>query len=162
MGYNRLMSFIMDKRREKPMKKFFDEFKAFISRGNVMDMAVGVIIGASFKAIVDSLVADIINPLLGLFGGMNFSEYKLKLLGDATLNYGNFITAIINFVIMAFVIFCIVKFMNGVSAKFTKKKEEEAPAAPTTKVCTFCKSEIAIEATRCPHCTSELVIKVEE
>ena len=139
------------------MKKFFDEFKAFISRGNVMDMAVGVIIGASFKAIVDSLVADIINPLLGLFGGMNFSEYKLKLLGDATLNYGNFITAIINFVIMAFVIFCIVKFMNGVSAKFTKKKEEEAPAAPTTKVCTFCKSEIAIEATRCPHCTSELV-----
>ena len=141
------------------MKKFFDEFKAFISRGNVMDMAVGVIIGASFKAIVDSLVADIINPLLGLFGGMNFSEYKLKLLGDATLNYGNFITAIINFVIMAFVIFCIVKFMNGVSAKFTKKKEEEAPAAPTTKICTFCKSEIAIEATRCPHCTSELVVE---
>ena len=141
------------------MKKFFDEKKAFISRGNVMDMAVGVIIGASFKAIVDSLVADIINPLLGLFGGMNFSEYKLKLLGDATLNYGNFITAIINFVIMAFVIFCIVKFMNGVSAKFTKKKEEEAPAAPTTKVCTFCKSEIAIEATRCPHCTSELVVE---
>ena len=141
------------------MKKFFDEFKAFISRGNVMDMAVGVIIGASFKAIVDSLVADIINPLLGLFGGMNFSEYKLKLLGDATLNYGNFITAIINFVIMAFVIFCIVKFMNGVSAKFTKKKDEEAPAAPTTKVCTFCKSEIAIEATRCPHCTSELVVE---
>jgi large conductance mechanosensitive channel len=155
MGYNRLMSFIMDKRREKPMKKFFDEFKAFISRGNVMDMAVGVIIGASFKAIVDSLVADIINPLLGLFGGMNFSEYKLKLLGDATLNYGNFITAIINFVIMAFVIFCIVKFMNGVSAKFTKKKEEE-PAAPTTKKCPFCKTDIAIDATRCPHCTSEL------
>ena len=141
------------------MKKFFDEFKAFISRGNVMDMAVGVIIGASFKAIVDSLVADIINPLLGLFGGMNFSEYKLKLIGDATLNYGNFITAIINFVIMAFVIFCIVKFMNGVSAKFTKKKEEEVPAAPTTKVCHFCKSEIAIEATRCPHCTSELVVE---
>ena len=141
------------------MKNFFDEFKAFISRGNVMDMAVGVIIGASFKAIVDSLVADIINPLLGLFGGMNFSDYKLKLIGDATLNYGNFITAIINFVIMAFVIFCIVKFMNGVSARFTKKKEEEAPAAPTTKVCTFCKSEIAIEATRCPHCTSELEIE---
>ena len=137
------------------MKKFFDEFKAFISRGNVMDMAVGVIIGASFKAIVDSLVADIINPVLGLFGGMNFSEYKLQLVGDATLNYGNFITAIINFVIMAFVIFCIVKFMNGVSAKFAKK-QEEAPAAPTTKVCPFCKSEIAIEATRCPHCTSEL------
>ena len=155
MGYNRLMSFIMDKRREKLMKKFFDEFKAFISRGNVMDMAVGVIIGASFKAIVDSLVADIINPLLGLFGGMNFSEYKIQLAGDAALNYGNFITSIINFLIMAFVIFCIVKFMNGVSAKFAKK-EEEVVAEPTTKVCAFCKSEIAIEATRCPHCTSEL------
>ena len=138
------------------MKKFFDEFKAFISRGNVMDMAVGVIIGASFKAIVDSLVADIINPLLGLFGGMNFSDYKLKLIGDATLNYGNFITSIINFLIMAFVIFCIVKLMNGMAAKFAKKKEEEAPAEPTTKECPFCKSEIAIEATRCPHCTSVL------
>ena len=137
------------------MKKFLDEFKAFISRGNVMDMAVGVIIGASFKAIVDSLVADIINPLLGLFGGMNFSEYKLQLTGEASLNYGNFITSIINFLIMAFIIFCIVKFMNGLSAKFAKK-EEEVPAEPTTKVCAFCKSEIAIEATRCPHCTSEL------
>lgn len=138
------------------MKKFFEEFKTFISRGNVMDMAVGVIIGASFKAIVDSLVADIINPLLGLFGGMNFSEYKLKLIGDATLNYGNFITSIINFLIMAFVIFCIVKLMNGMAAKFAKKKAEEAPSAPTTKVCPFCKTEIAIDATRCPHCTSEL------
>ena len=137
------------------MKKFLDEFKAFISRGNVMDMAVGVIIGASFKAIVDSLVADIINPLLGLFGGMNFSEYKLQLAENVTLNYGNFVTSIINFLIMAFVIFCIVKFMNGLSAKFAKK-EEEVPAEPTTKVCAFCKSEIAIEATRCPHCTSEL------
>lgn len=137
------------------MKKFFDEFKTFIARGNVMDMAVGVIIGASFKAIVDSLVADIINPLLGLFGGTNFSEYVIQLPGEATLNYGNFITAIINFIIMAFVIFCIVKFMNGISAKMAKKKEEE-PAAPTTKVCPFCKSEIAIEASRCPHCTSTI------
>ena len=137
------------------MKKFMDEFKAFISRGNVMDMAVGVIIGASFKAIVDSLVADIINPLLGLFGGMNFSEYVIQLPGEATLNYGNFITSIINFLIMAFIIFCIVKFMNGLSAKFAKK-EEVVEAEPTTKICSFCKSEIAIEATRCPHCTSEL------
>lgn len=137
------------------MKKFLDEFKAFISRGNVMDMAVGVIIGASFKAIVDSLVADMINPLLGMFGGMNFSEYKIQLPGEATLNYGNFITSIINFLIMAFIIFCLVKFMNGLSAKFAKK-EEEVPAEPTTKACSFCKSEIAIDATRCPHCTSEL------
>lgn len=137
------------------MKKFLDEFKTFISRGNVMDMAVGVIIGASFKAIVDSLVADIINPVLGIFGGMNFSEYKIQLPGEATLNYGNFITSIINFLIMAFIIFCLVKFMNGLSAKFAKK-EEEVPAEPTTKACPFCKSEIAIDATRCPHCTSEL------
>ena len=137
------------------MKKFMDEFKAFISRGNVMDMAVGVIIGASFKAIVDSLVADIINPLLGLFGGMNFSEYKIQLSGEASLNYGNFITSIINFLIMAFIIFCLVKFMNGLATKFAKK-EEEVVVEPTTKICAFCKSEISIEATRCPHCTSEL------
>ena len=142
------------------MKKFIGEFKAFISRGNVMDMAVGVIIGASFKAIVDSLVADVINPVLGIFGGKDFSQYVLNLPGEATLNYGNFISSIINFLIMAFIIFCIVKFlnsMNELSAKLTKKKkEEEAPAAPTTKICQFCKTEIAIDATRCPHCTSVL------
>jgi len=108
------------------MKKFFNEFKTFIARGNVMDMAVGVIIGASFKAIVDSLVADIINPVLGIFGGMNFSDFKLQLNENATLNYGNFITAVINFLIMAFVIFCIVKFMNGMAAKFAKKKRQKS------------------------------------
>ena len=86
---------------------------------------------------------------------MNFSDLKITLAGDATLNYGNFITSIINFLIMAFIIFCLVKFMNGLSAKFAKK-EEEVVAEPTTKICAFCKSEIAIEATRCPHCTSEL------
>ena len=110
------------------MKKFIGEFKEFISRGNVMDMAIGVIIGASFKAIVDSLVADIINPILGLFGGKDFSQYVINLPGDATLNYGKFISAIINFVIMAFIIFCIVKFlnsMNDLSAKLAKKKAEE-------------------------------------
>ena len=141
------------------MKKFFNEFKAFISRGNVMDMAVGVIIGASFKAIVDSLVADVINPVLGIFGGKDFSQYVLQLPGEATLNYGNFISSIINFLLMAFIIFCIVKFLNGMNelaAKLTKKKEEEKPAAPTTKKCPYCKTEIAIDATRCPHCTSEL------
>ena len=142
------------------MKKFLNEFKAFISRGNVMDMAVGVIIGASFKAIVDSLVADIINPILGIFGGKDFSQYVLQLPGEATLNYGNFISSIINFLIMAFIIFCIIKLLNGMNelaAKLAKKKaEEEVPAVPTTKVCPFCKTEIAIDATRCPHCTSEL------
>ena len=138
------------------MKKFMDEFKTFIARGNVMDMAVGVIIGGAFKGIVDSLVNDIINPLLGVFGGLNFSEYSLKLKGDAVLNYGNFITAIINFLVMAIVIFTIVKVMNSMAAKMAPKKEEEAPAAPTTKACPFCKTEIAIDATRCPHCTSVL------
>ena len=137
------------------MKKIIEEFKKFIARGNVMDMAVGVIIGGAFKAIVDSLVADIINPILGVFGGMDFSEYSIPLKGEATLNYGNFITSIINFLVMAFVIFVMVKVMNGMAAKMAPKKEE-APAAPTTKVCEFCKSEIAIEATRCPHCTSVL------
>ena len=110
---------------------------------------------SDMASIVDSLVADIINPLLGLFGGMNFSEYKLKLLGDATLNYGNFITAIINFLITALVIFCLIKFISFITDKLSKKKEE-APAAPTTKECPYCKSDIDLEATRCPHCTSVL------
>lgn len=135
------------------MKKFMEEFKAFINRGNVMSMAVGVIIGGAFTSIVNSLVNDIINPLLGVFGGLNFSEYSLPLKGEATLNYGNFITAVINFVIMAFVIFWLVKGIN----KLTTKPEAPAePAAPTIKECPFCKSEIKIEATRCPHCTSTL------
>ena len=116
------------------MKAFFDEFKKFIMRGNVIDLAVGVIIGGAFQAIVNSLVNDIINPLLGVFGGLNFSEYSLPLKGEATLNYGNFITAVINFVIMAFVIFWLVKGIN----KLTTKPEAPAePAAPTTKECPF-------------------------
>jgi len=137
------------------MKSFMKEFKEFISRGNVMDMAIGVIIGGAFAAIVNSLVDDIINPILGMFGGMNFDKLTLKLAGDAALNYGKFISAIINFIIMAFIIFLIIKAMNKASSAMSKKEEEE-PAAPTTKECPFCKSEIAIEATRCPHCTSKL------
>lgn len=139
------------------MKKFFSEFKAFISRGNVMDMAVGIIIGGAFTSIVSSLVNDIISPLLGAFGGMNFDQFSVTLFGTATLNYGKFITAVINFLIMALVIFCIIKVINSVASRFSKKKEE----AVTTKTCPYCKSKIDIEATRCPHCTSELEIKVE-
>ena len=135
------------------MKKFKSEFKEFISRGNVMDMAVGIIIGGAFTSIVSSLVEDIINPILGMFGGMNFDQLHIKLLGEATLNYGKFISAILNFLIMALIVFIIMKTMNRMAEKF---KKEEAPAAPTTKVCPFCKSEIAIDATRCPHCTSVL------
>lgn len=137
------------------MKKFLKEFKEFISRGNVMDMAVGIIIGGAFTSIVSSLVNDIINPLLGLFGGMNFDQLHVKLLGEVTLNYGKFITAVINFLIMALVIFLIIKVINTAASKFAKKEEKEEEAA-TTKLCPFCKSEISLEATRCPHCTSVL------
>lgn len=137
------------------MKKFMEEFKAFIARGNVMDMAVGIIIGGAFTSIVTSLVEDIINPLLGLFGGMNFDRLHVKLLGEVTLNYGKFITAVVNFLIMAFIVFWLMKLVNGMGGRLSKKEEEEE-AEPTTKKCPFCKSEIAIDATRCPHCTSEL------
>lgn len=140
-------------------KGFIAEFKKFIMRGNVMDMAVGVIVGGAFTSIVTSLNEDILTPILGIFGGTDFSNLVLKLgLSDNApiLHYGNFITAIINFLITAFVIFLIIKGMNTVNDKFSHKKEEEAPAAPTTKTCPYCKSEIAIEATKCPHCTSDL------
>ena len=141
-------------------KGFFGEFKKFIMRGNVMDMAVGVIVGGAFTAIVTSLNKDILTPVLGLFGGTDFSNLVLKM-GEGeeapVLMYGNFITAIINFLITAFVIFCMVKFINMLNDKTSRKKKEDEPApAPTTKICPYCKSEIAIEATRCAHCTSQL------
>lgn len=135
------------------MKKFLKEFKTFISRGNVMDMAVGIIIGGAFTSIVTSLVNDIINPILGIFGGMNFDQLSVKLFGEATLYYGKFLTAVVNFLIMALIVFCIVKAMNTASEKFGHKGEEKAP---DTKECPYCKSKIAIAATRCPHCTSAL------
>lgn len=134
------------------MKSFFDEFKKFILRGNVMDMAVGVIIGAAFQAIVTSLVNDIISPIIGLIANTDMS-YLVWTVGDVEIRYGAFITAIINFIIMAFVIFTIVRTINKVA---DSHKKPEAPAAPTTKVCPYCKSEIAIDATKCPHCTSDL------
>ena len=145
------------------MKKFFEEFKTFITRGNVMDMAVGVIIGGAFQAIINSLVNDVIMPVLSVItGGTDFSKWSITLVEAVNeetpavmLNYGSFISAIINFLLMAFVIFCFVKAINGVTAKM-QKKVEEAPKAPTTKKCPFCKSEIDIEATRCSHCTSVL------
>ena len=136
------------------MKKFFEDFKAFINRGNVMDMAVGVIIGCAFTSIVTSLVEDILSPIIGLFGGKNFDSLSVNILGEVTLNYGKFITAVVNFLIMAVVVFLIVKAMNTAAAKFSKK--EEAVEAATTKICPFCKTEIAIDATRCPNCTSML------
>ncbi len=133
------------------MKNFLSEFKKFVLRGNVIDLAVGVIIGAAFQAIVNSLVEDIISPLIGLIADTDLSD-MVATVGGVDIRWGAFVTAIINFIIMAFVIFLIVKGINKVT-ELSKKKEEEKP---TTKVCPHCKSEINIEATRCPHCTSEL------
>lgn len=136
------------------MKAFIKEFKEFISRGNVMDMAVGVIIGGAFTAIVNSLVNDVVMPLLSLLtGGFDFSALCI-VLGEgenaATLNYGAFISAVINFILIAFVIFLVIKGIN----KLSRKKKPEPVI--TTKECPFCKEQVALEATRCPHCTSEL------
>lgn len=154
-------------------KGFAAEFKKFIMRGNVIDLAVGVIVGGAFQAIVKSLVDDIVMPVISLAtNGLDFSS-KFVALGDtsalganptleqvqeagiAAVTYGNFISAIINFIIMAFVVFLLVKGINAVADR-AKKKEEVVEEASTTKECPFCKSEIAIEATRCPHCTSQL------
>ncbi len=139
------------------MKKIAKEFKEFISRGNVIDMAVGMIIGAAFTAIVKSLVDDIFNPLLGLaLGKVSLTELKVQLGNtDAYLTYGNFINAIITFLLTAFALFFVVKFINGMR-NIGKKKVEETPAAPTTKICPYCKSEIPIDATKCAHCTSDV------
>lgn len=137
--------------------KILKEFRDFVNRGNVLDMAVGIIIGGAFTSIVNSLVGDIINPLLGLFGGLNFDQWAWNIVGDVTLNYGKFITACISFIIMAIVVFIMIKLINLPKELVEKKKKKGEPVpAPTTKICPYCKSEINIEATRCPHCTSEL------
>ena len=136
-------------------KGFISEFKKFIMRGNVMDMAVGVIVGGAFTAIVTSLNQDILTPILGIFGGIDFSNLKVKLgTGESApiLCYGNFITAVINFLITALVIFCIVKLINKINDKFSKHEK----AVSTTKKCPYCLSEINIKAVKCPHCTSDL------
>ena len=138
------------------MKKIIGEFKEFISRGNVVDMAVGIMIGAAFKAIVDSLVNDIISPIIGLIAQDNFANLKLEFWG-ISIGYGAFMMQVLNFFIVAVALFAIIKLMNVLHDITAKKKEiAEEVAAPTTKVCPFCKSEIAIDATRCPHCTSEI------
>ncbi|MBQ1950188.1 MAG: large conductance mechanosensitive channel protein MscL [Clostridia bacterium] len=140
------------------MKKIFAEFKEFINRGNVVDMAVGIMIGAAFKAIVDSLVNDIISPLIGLLVKTDFSNLSVKLFG-VELMYGAFIMALLNFFIIAVVLFLMIKVMNNLHNLPLINKKNDEPAeeeAPTTKLCPFCQSEIAIAATRCPHCTSQL------
>ena len=135
--------------------KLFKEFKEFLNRGNVVDLAVGVVIGAAFKAIVDSFVGDIISPLIGSIFNMDFTELTVTING-AELRYGAFIMAIINFIIIAFVIFLFVKGVNKMRETAAKRKAAEEEAAPTTKICPFCKSEIPIDATKCKFCASEV------
>jgi len=146
------------------------EFKAFIMRGNVVDLAVGVIIGGAFGSIVSSLVADIIMPPIGLLlGNVDFSNLFILLkagaeaagpyatlagaqaAGAVTMNIGLFVNAVISFIIVTLAVFGVVKAVNRM-----QKEEEAAPAAPTTKACPFCCTDIPIEAVRCPHCTSEI------
>ena len=134
------------------MKQFLKEFKEFALRGNVMDLAVGVIIGGAFQAIVSSLTSDVISPFIGLFASTDFSNLVLTING-VDIRYGSFITAVINFVIMAFIIFLFMKVLNKLTA-LDKKVEE--PKEPTTKECPYCFSEIHIKASRCPHCTGEI------
>lgn len=151
------------------MSKIMKEFKEFAVKGNVVDMAVGVMIGAAFGKIVTSIVNDIFMPVISIFvGKIDFSNLFIALDGNkyatvaaaqeagvGVFNYGNFIQTTVDFLLLALIVFFIVKLIN----KANKKKEaEEAPAAPASapNLCPYCKSEISAEATRCPHCTSEL------
>ena len=138
---------IMSEKKTSGIKKFFDEFKAFAMRGNVLDMAVGVVVGSAFTAIVNSLVNDIISPIIGLFFNADF----VIQIGDVGIGVGSFLNAVINFLIVAFVLFVTIKAIN-----MLHKKPVEAPKEPTTKKCPYCQSDIAIKAVRCPHCTSKL------
>ena len=151
------------------------EFKEFALKGNIMDMAIGVIIGGAFQKIITSLVNDIIMPAISIFTGkVDFSDLVVTV-GNSSIKYGSFITTIVDFLIIAFSIFIAIRTINKLNdrakqdldkmskkSKFFKgkKKKEEPIPEPTTKVCPYCLSEINIKATRCPHCTSEL--KVEE
>ena len=129
------------------MKNFISQFKAFALRGNVMDMAIGMIIGGSFTSIVTSLTDNFITPIISLIGGTRYSMEQV------TGFVSNFLGTVVNFLIMAFILFCILKAVNKLTHLGHK---EEAPAAPTTKICPFCLSEIPLGATKCAHCASEL------
>lgn len=158
------------------IKGFINEFKKFAVRGNVIDMAVGIIIGAAFGKIVDSLVKDVIMPPIGLLlGKVDFTNLFVVLkdgvaqagpyvsldaaqkAGAVTLNLGLFVNALISFTIVAFAVFILIKAINELQAKMLKQEEaEEAKKEPTEKTCPYCFTEIPVKATRCPHCTSEL------
>ncbi len=151
----------------------FKEFKEFATRGNIMDLAVGVVVGGAFQKIINSLVEDIIMPCISILtGNVDFSNLILNV-GDASIRYGNFITAIVNFLIIAFSIFLAVKYVNKLNQKMEalkfgnfdllSKKSKKNPETedvpvpePTVKICPYCFSEINYKATKCPHCISEL------
>jgi large conductance mechanosensitive channel len=147
------------------MKQFLQEFKNFALKGNVMNMAVGVIIGASFQGVVTSLTQNILSPIIGLFAKQNFDSLVLKF-WDVEIKYGAFITSVANFFIMAFVIFLMVRAMNAFRDLSDKKRKEflspppppPPPAPPSVKKCPYCFSEIDIKASRCPHCTSQIPV----
>ena len=155
------------------------EFKEFALKGNIMDMAVGVVIGGSFQKIVNSLVNDIIMPAISVItGNVDFSDMVFTV-GDASIKYGNFITTIVDFLIIAFSIFLVVKYLNKLNkikelgdlaatkldkkGRFIKHKEQEVEEIkePETKVCPYCLTDVKYHAKRCPHCTSDLVEEVE-
>ena len=132
----------------------FREFRDFILRGNVIDLAVGIVIGAAFGALVTSFVGNILTPLLGLLSIPDFSTLSFRA-GSASVSYGSFLNALISFLLVAAAIFFfVVKPVNAMNARTTKP---EAPAAPSTKPCPFCATDIPAAATRCPHCTSQLI-----
>lgn len=136
------------------MKKILGQFKEFALKGNVLDLAVGVIIGASFQGIVKSLVDDIISPIIGLFAKKDFSSLVIQVF-NVNIRYGAFMTAVINFLIMVFLIFLLVKAMNKLS-NIGKKQAKETDKEVTTKECPFCCTKISVKAARCPNCTSIL------
>ena len=154
---------------DREVTDMFKEFKEFAMRGNVVDMAVGIIIGGAFGTIVKSLVDDVIMPPIGmLLGGVDFSNIFVvlkkgavagpyanlagaKAAGAVTINIGLFVNAIISFLIVAFAVFLLIRSLNAL-----RSKQAEAPAAPTTKDCPFCQTSIPIKASRCPHCTSQI------
>ena len=141
------------------MKKFFEEFKEFIQQGNVMDMAIGIIIGGAFTAIVTSLVNDIINPFIKLIsgGGTEVSGLSIPVPGTQNgIDFGAFISAIINFLIIAFIVFCMVKALNKFKEASKLQKEEEVAEEAPTPHCPHCLEEVKEGATRCPHCTGEI------
>ena len=144
---------------EKHMKKFLQEFKEFALKGNVMDMAIGVIIGGAFAAIITAFTDDFINPLIAAIGGAEVAGRTQIGSTGAYIEWGAFITSVINFIIVALVLFCLLKAMNKLMSIGKKKEEEEK----TTKLCPYCKTDIAIKAIKCPHCTSDVPLEpVEE